>query len=358
MTLLYLIPGLLLAFGLYRVAQAALCLPSGKSAEAVRNIHGKRNISERLRAALTLLARLIARLFPMGEYRRNQLAADFVRLHMSETPQEYVGTAMTKSLLLALIGLLFVSLGVPWLPLLTAVAAVLAYFQRMQTIRKRVETQNHEIEAELPRLVETMNYTLQDNRDMLAFFVKYRRVAGKALGVELDRFITDMQIGNHEAALQNMDARLGLPSFSALCAVLCGVYQGIDQHTSLLVLEQDMRTKERETLRRLMEKRPSRIKIASFILTVLMILMFMVPLILLIIGNLQAVGFLDVAFKILIVVVIGAAVLIILNAAVPNLFTGLIEKIRPESTYCRKRQITDDEGLPHGSPFFIGKETV
>jgi hypothetical protein len=46
----------------------------------------------------------------------------------------------------------------------------------------------------------------------------------------------------------------------------------------------------------------------------------------------KAEGFLDVAFKILIVVVIGAAVLLILNAAVPNLFTGLIEKISSELT--------------------------
>ena len=43
-------------------------------------------------------------------------------------------------------------------------------------------------------------------------------------------------------------------------------------------------------------------------------------------------GFLDVAFKILIVVVIGAAILLILNAAVPNLFSGLIEKISGELT--------------------------
>ena len=46
----------------------------------------------------------------------------------------------------------------------------------------------------------------------------------------------------------------------------------------------------------------------------------------------KAEGFLDLAFKILIVVVIGAAVLIILNAAVPNLFSGLIEKISGELT--------------------------
>ena len=41
----------------------------------------------------------------------------------------------------------------------------------------------------------------------------------------------------------------------------------------------------------------------------------------------KAEGFLDVAFKILIVVVIGAAVLLIMNTAIPGLFQGLIEKI-------------------------------
>ena len=46
----------------------------------------------------------------------------------------------------------------------------------------------------------------------------------------------------------------------------------------------------------------------------------------------KAEGFLDVAFKILIVVVIGAAILLILNAAVPNLFSGLIDKISGELT--------------------------
>ena len=44
----------------------------------------------------------------------------------------------------------------------------------------------------------------------------------------------------------------------------------------------------------------------------------------------KAEGFLDVAMKILIVVVIGSAVLLILNTAVPDLFAGLIEKISSE----------------------------
>ena len=50
------------------------------------------------------------------------------------------------------------------------------------------------------------------------------------------------------------------------------------------------------------------------------------------ISDKEAEGFLDLAFKILIVVVIGAAILLILNAAVPNLFSGLIQKISGELT--------------------------
>jgi ABC-type lipoprotein release transport system permease subunit len=50
------------------------------------------------------------------------------------------------------------------------------------------------------------------------------------------------------------------------------------------------------------------------------------------ISDRKAEGFLDVAFKILIVVVIGAAILVIMNAAVPGLFQGLINKISSSLT--------------------------
>lgn len=46
----------------------------------------------------------------------------------------------------------------------------------------------------------------------------------------------------------------------------------------------------------------------------------------------KAEGFLDVAMKILIVVVIGAAILLIMNAAMPDLFQNLIDKISSELT--------------------------
>lgn len=289
--ILYSLAVVVLSLGLYQMAQAAFAFSSGQSIQAIKNIHGKRSLPQRFQDALLPLARLLSKLFPMSDYRKKRLEADFARLNITQQPEDFISQAKARSLLLVLIGALFIPFGIPWLALLTAVISVLAYFQTTQTIRKKVEANNREIEAELPRLTETLIYSLQDSRDLISFFEKYRKVSGKALGIELDHLVLDMKTGNQEAALHSMDARLGLPSFSALSTVLCGVHQGVDQQTSLLVLEQDMRTKEREALRRLMEKRPGRIKAASFILTILLIFLFMVPLVILIINNLQAVGF-------------------------------------------------------------------
>jgi Flp pilus assembly protein TadB len=212
----------LMAFGLYRIAQAAF-LPSVKAVDAVKNIHRKKNMTERLQNALLPLAKLLSRLFPMSEYRQRRLEADFSRLNIRQTPQQYVGAVLAKALLLALIGLLFIPLGIPWLSLLTAVAAVLAYFKGIQTIRKKVEVLNREVEAELPRMVETLNYSLQDNRDLLSFFEQYRKVSSKALGAELDRLIVDMKTGNQEAALRNMDV---------LCRALCDTLRRVSRRRS------------------------------------------------------------------------------------------------------------------------------
>ena len=132
---------------------------------------------------------------------------------------------------------------------------------------------------------------MQDKRDLISFFEQYQRIAGRSLANELDRLIMAMKIGNHEMALRQFEARISLPQLSALVSILCGVHQGVDQKTSLLILEQELRTRQRENLRRESEKRPGRIKVASFILTVLLIVMFMVPLIMMIIRNLQTAGF-------------------------------------------------------------------
>jgi len=281
----------LLAYGLFRTAEVVFSLPRSQMHEAIRDLPSHRKFGQKLNDRLLVpVSRFIAKGIFLSEFKQKQMQADFDRLERKDTPQNFTAMSLTRSLLLAAAGFLFIPLGIPLLSLLTAVAAILAYFRATQDIRTRVEKVNHSISAELPRLVESLNYAMQDSRDLVSFFEKYRRVSGKALGRELDKLILDMKIGNQELALRHFEARISIPQLSALVSVLCGVHQGVDQRTSLLILEQDIRTTQREMLRREMEKRPGRIKVASFILTILMILMFMVPLILLILKNLQSVG--------------------------------------------------------------------
>ena len=282
----------LVGYGSYHAAIFALDLPRGEMHDAIRNLPGKISFTQKVEELLLKpIARLISRLLPIGEYKQRRIQSDLDRLERKETPQTFFSMTMARSMFLAAAGIIFIPLGIPWLTMITAVTGVLAYFRTTQDLHLRVAKVNRQIARELPRLVESLNYSLAENRDLVAFFEKYRQVAGRALGRELDKLILDMKTGNHELALRRFDARISLPQLSALVSVLCGVYQGVDQRTSLLILEQDIRTTEREMLRREMEKRPGRIKVASFILTILMILMFMVPLILLIIKNLQSVGF-------------------------------------------------------------------
>jgi hypothetical protein len=288
--LIWTLAAALFAAGLFLLLSYILRLPSRKTARAIAGIHGKTGLTDQLQKALHPLAVLLSRLFPMSAYREKRMQADFTRLGLEQTPREYAASELAKALLLGLAGIVFIPLGLPWFALLTGMLGLMSYFRSMQSIRKKVRQIDREIEAEMPRLAETLNLTFQEHRDLIGVFEKYRRVSGEALGRELDRLILDLKTGNQERALKEMDARLCLPSFSALCAILCGVHKGVDQRTSLLVLERDLRTVERERLRRDMDSGPKRIKTASFILTFLMIALFMIPIVLLIIKNLTAVG--------------------------------------------------------------------
>lgn len=288
--LIWILAVILFVLGIYSILRHVLRLPSSKAVRAISNLHGKPGPAERFRRALQPLVSLLAKLLPLGTYREKRMRSDFARLGMSLTPREYAATELAKALLLGQAGVVFLPLGLPWFTLLTGMLGLVSYFRSMQGIREKVRLLDREIEAEMPRLVETLNLSFQENRDLIRVYEKYRLVAGEALGHEIDRLLLDLKTGNQEQALKAMDVRLNLPSFSALAAALCGVYRGVDQRTSLLVLEQDLRTAERERLRRDIESGEKCIKTASFILTILMIALFMVPIVLLILTKLTSVG--------------------------------------------------------------------
>lgn len=289
--ILRILAAILTALGCWRIACSALMLPGKAIRSRIRNPNGKKTSEEQLRDLLRLPIRLLEKFIPISEYKLHHLEQDFNRLEMTESPQYFLAFTIAKSVMVSVLGLSFILLGIPWMSLICVVFSMLMYAQTTQNIHKRVQKLNMRIESALPRMVDTMEHALQGNRDLIAFFRRYRKSAGHALGNELDVLIAGMQTGNQEMALKRMDSRVGSASLSTLVAILCGVNQGIDQRTSLAIFASDLRTKERDRLKKMLESNPGRIKAASLILTFLMVGMFMVPLAMMIMETLSASGF-------------------------------------------------------------------
>ena len=143
----------LLAYGLFRTAEVVFSLPRSQMHEAIRDLPGRRKFGQKLDDKLLVpVSRFIAKGIFLSEYKQKQMQADFDRLERKDTPQNFTAMTLTRSLLLAAAGLLFIPLGIPLPTLLTAVAAILAYFRATQEIRTQVDKVNRSISAELPRL--------------------------------------------------------------------------------------------------------------------------------------------------------------------------------------------------------------
>lgn len=291
MYILVFITVVLISAGTYAVLSKSLRLPSNKAVQAIKDIHGRISLKVKMNNMMKPIARLLTKIAPLSEYKNKKLQNDFERLEIAEPPQEYVSTAKAKMFVLILFSCIFIPLGLPLVSLLLGVIASLIYLKSMNDIKKKLDKINHELQAELPRFIGTINYSLDGSRDFVSFIERYTSVAGYRFGTELDRLLIDMKIGDEQEALMKMDARIGLPSFSKLIAILCNVNKGIDKQQSLILLEQDVRAKEREYMKEQFSKQPKRIKASSVILTLLLILLFMIPLGLMIVQNLTMAGF-------------------------------------------------------------------
>ena len=282
---------LLITVGLYTFLKSSLRLPNTQAIAAIKNLNGKVSFEQSLKKALKPLSKIIARLLPISQYKEENMQNDFNRLGITDSPQEYTALLKAKSIVTCILGCIFIPLGIPLISIFIAVITILMYLKNVNDIKKKIEKINNSIQSELPRFIETLNYSLDGSRDFISFVERYRSVAGNELGKELDRLLIDLKTGDSQVALMKMDRRVGLPTLSKLVAILCNVSSGIDKQQSLLLLEQDVRAKEREYIKDQLNKQPRRIKASSIILTLLMILLFMIPLGVMIFDNLILAGF-------------------------------------------------------------------
>lgn len=270
------IVGVLCGIGLYFVLADIKRIPYMKTSKAVLNLSKKqKGKSSGLDVWLKGIAVWLSKHIRINEFKRIQLEADLKTAQMDLTPEMFKANAIIKA---AIVGIF----AVPVLfifPLLCPVIlfmAVFLYSREIKSVSIRIRNKRERIEYELPRLVFTIDKTLQHNRDVLYMLESYAANAGPELKHELDITVADMRSANYEAALTRLEARVGSSMMSDVCRGLIGVLRGDDTAmywTSLLLKFNDT---QRQQLRLKAQKVPRKVKRLSMCLLFCFMLIYVV----------------------------------------------------------------------------------
>ena len=265
--------------GLFLILTGALHLPSARAAH-VMTVLGSRDtpLSE---AVFGPLAKRLARILPMEEYRKRRLKKELSLAGMDMTPEFYVAFAVVIGLaaavpavaLIVLAGIsrnmLFGLFGTIFLFL-----SMLLFWLEMHRTGKWVKQYHESLEAEIPRLTAAVKQGIEASSDIFYILSRYRNVAGKAMRRELEILLADMATGDREIALNRFEGRLASEHASALVRALVGIDRGEDMQNYLNNLDIQLREWELNQLKNEAAKRPDELRPANLALLGSMLVLY------------------------------------------------------------------------------------
>ena len=260
---------LFIAVGLFFIFRAVYVTPPHKVTAVFESEKRRRKI--KTGGPLQPLAKRLSRFIWISGARRNKMISELDRLNIHQTPEEYTAAALMRTIIIVLISFVFLPVGMPIMTPVVAMVGVMQFIRSRQEVKDKIKDLNNEIENELPRMVSTLRYALGESHDIVRFFENYRSVSGDALRADLNWLVFRMQTGNVQAALENWRDRISVPVLSQVVSLLISINDGVYQNSALVRLESDMRTMQREKLRREALARPRQFR-PVFILLVVAIL--------------------------------------------------------------------------------------
>ena len=160
-------------------------------------------------APVQRLTDLACRFVFLDQTTKDRLERQLSRAGISATPEQFTARKIVI-LGTGLVPVLFCVLLKFWLGVVfTALFILLLLMRQKEQLNSRLRKRDEEIAWELPRFVRTICQNLRTNRDICAALQAYRKVAGKALGEELDILLSHLRTGGVVQALQLFQTRIG-----------------------------------------------------------------------------------------------------------------------------------------------------
>lgn len=240
-----------------------------------------KNLSKRQRARtgvfeiwLRDLALWLSRFIKLNEYKRLQLVSDLQAAGVDVTPELHIAKAAVKAVPLGLLALpsLYIF---PLLSPLVLALGVMFYLREVRGIQTAIQNKRDIINFELPRLVATIDKTLEHSRDVLTLLEGYKGSAAPELKRELDITVADMRAGNYESALTRLEARVGSSMLSDVTRGLIGVLRGDETRLYWAALSAKFADIQRTMLKQQAGKVPGKIKKLSMCLLICFLVIYL-----------------------------------------------------------------------------------
>jgi tight adherence protein C len=260
------ISGILVGIGIFLIVVDFLRIPYVKTSKAINNL-SKRQKKKTSSIELWLkdLAICLSKRLKFNEYKRMQLVSDLQTANMNITPELHIAKAIIKAGICGLLTIPAFFIFPLIVPFVLALAITM-YFKESKGIQEKIKKRRAAIEFELPRLVFTIEKTLSHSRDVLTILDTYRENAGAELKYELSITVADMRSGNYEAALTRLESRVGSAMLSDVVRGLISVLRGDNTSVFWASLSVKFADIQRQQLKLLAQKVPSKLKRLSMIL--------------------------------------------------------------------------------------------
>lgn len=263
-------------FGLGFILSDVFRIPKYPVSKAIKSLGKRKNKqTSRLEIWLGDFSNFIANKLRLNEYKRLQLKADLESADMTLSPEQYVGNAIVKSVLIAVLAIPFLFFA-PLISLVMFIIAIAVYVGEYKKVGKIIREKRRKIEYELPRLVSSIDKTLIHSRDVLGILDSYREHAREELRRELEITVADMRSGNYEVALTRLESRVGSSMMSDVTRGLISVIRGdkTDVYWGNLVLK--FSDYQRTLLKTEANKAPKRVRKLSMALLFCFMLVYVV----------------------------------------------------------------------------------
>lgn len=268
--------GVLCGVACYFILADIYKIPYVRTSKAIRNLSKlQQERTSSLDIWLGNVASFIAKHLPMNEFKKQELEVDLKTAQMDISPEMYQANAIVKALIVGVfaIPVLFI------FPILSPIIIVLAfvlYKMNMKNVHARIKAKRAKIEADLPRLVATIEKKLKYQRSILSILEDFSRHANPELKHELDITIADIHSGNEEAAVTRLESRVGSPMMSDVCRGLITLIHGDVAEVYWSSIAMKFSDIQRQRLRLEAEKIPKRVNKLSMCLLVCFMLVYIV----------------------------------------------------------------------------------